>query len=348
MMNLIIRFFNRRRWMSFITADMTLIWGVFLFYSTNVYYKVFLSDKTLSVLFYVSIFYTCLSIVSTFQNRNKTKYNSKGYIFWETIFNAFQCLVKKTKEKPVMFFTDKHDKTLFLFTLVKLFFIPIMLQFAINNYNDFLSEISRSQSYVSGNSWMQFFNNAIYPLAITCFFLLDTLLFTFGYLFESSLLKNRIRSVDATWLGWLSALICYPPLNEMFSKIAPQQSFTFAFFGSTEFTFVARLLMIILVFIYVSASLSLGTKCSNLTNRGIVTKGAYSFVRHPAYISKVLFWWITIIPLMRPSPFVIFAMLAWSLIYFIRALTEERHLSTDSDYSRYCQAVKFRFIPYIY
>lgn len=347
LMRILFSLFNLR-WLIFFLADSGLIWSVFLFYYTNNYYSSFLSRDTLFVLFCVSLLYTCIAIIAIIQNRIDQSYISKGYIFWKTISNAFRYLVIKTPQKPISFFSDNREKTMFLFTLVKIFFIPIMLQFVISNFNDFLSEINRMKPYVFDNSWMLTLNNIIYPLAITLFFLIDTLLFTFGYLFESSLLNNRIRSVDSTWLGWLSALVCYPPLNEVFSKIVPWQSFTYAYYGTTEFTFVARLIIMILVFIYLFASISLGTKCSNLTNRGIVTKGAYKIVRHPAYISKVLFWWITIIPLMYPNPFVIFAMLAWTLIYFMRAVTEEQHLSSDKDYIKYCEIVKYRFIPFVY
>jgi protein-S-isoprenylcysteine O-methyltransferase Ste14 len=335
-------------WLRFFIADITLIWGAYFFYSINIYYNTLLSGKTLFALLCVSVFYSCGSFFSIIQNRKNSNYKSKGFIFWKTIFSVLRYLGTKNQQKPVTFFSDNHKKTLFLFTLVKIFFIPIMIQFVINNYNDCVFEISRIQSYVYNSSWLQTLNNVVYPLAVTCFFLIDTALYTFGYLFESSLLKNRIRSVESTWLGWMSALLCYPPLNELFSKIAPQQSSTYAYFGTTELTFVARLVMMGLVFIYVFASISLGAKCSNLTNRGIVTKGAYSIVRHPAYIAKVLFWWITIIPLMIPNPFVIVAMLAWTMIYFIRAVTEERHLSSDNDYIKYCSLVKYRFIPFIY
>ena len=44
--------------------------------------------------------------------------------------------------------------------------------------------------------------------------------------------------------------------------------------------------------------------------------------------------------------FVIASMVGWSLIYTLRALTEESHLrSVDAEYERYCQRVKYRFIP---
>jgi protein-S-isoprenylcysteine O-methyltransferase Ste14 len=94
--------------------------------------------------------------------------------------------------------------------------------------------------------------------------------------------------------------------------------------------------------IFVWASISLGFKASNLTNRGIVKTGPYRFVRHPAYAAKVLIW---IIQGIFFGQFGIFIMLGFMLIYFLRAWTEERHLSMDPDYVEYMRLVKWRFIP---
>lgn len=93
------------------------------------------------------------------------------------------------------------------------------------------------------------------------------------------------------------------------------------------------------------ASISLGTKCSNLTNRGIVKIGAYKFVRHPAYISKNLVWWLTLAPVLMDNNFAFLSMIVWSFIYFMRAITEEKHLLNDKEYQEYCAKVKYRFIP---
>jgi protein-S-isoprenylcysteine O-methyltransferase Ste14 len=94
--------------------------------------------------------------------------------------------------------------------------------------------------------------------------------------------------------------------------------------------------------IFVWASISLGFKASNLTNRGIVKTGPYCFVRHPAYAVKVLVWFIQGIFF---GQFGIFIMAGFAIIYFLRAWTEERHLSMDPDYVEYMKLVKWRFIP---
>jgi protein-S-isoprenylcysteine O-methyltransferase Ste14 len=41
----------------------------------------------------------------------------------------------------------------------------------------------------------------------------------------------------------------------------------------------------------------------------------------------------------------ILATAAWSGIYVLRALTEERHLGSDPDYQAYRSRVRWRFVP---
>jgi protein-S-isoprenylcysteine O-methyltransferase Ste14 len=41
----------------------------------------------------------------------------------------------------------------------------------------------------------------------------------------------------------------------------------------------------------------------------------------------------------------VLSMAFWSLIYYLRAVTEERHLMNDPDYQAYCRKVRYRFIP---
>jgi protein-S-isoprenylcysteine O-methyltransferase Ste14 len=107
--------------------------------------------------------------------------------------------------------------------------------------------------------------------------------------------------------------------------------------------------------IYSWASLALGLKASNLTNRGIVSRGPYAFVRHPAYAAKNLAWWIGALPNLyflfaaghaKATAYALFALCGWTAIYALRAITEERHLLlADNGYAQYMARVKWRFIP---
>ena len=75
---------------------------------------------------------------------------------------------------------------------------------------------------------------------------------------------------------------------------------------------------------------------SNLTNRGIITNGVYAWCKHPAYVSKNLSWWLIAVPFVYYDKTTYLsvlrdcaALLALNGIYFLRARTEERHLSSD-------------------
>jgi protein-S-isoprenylcysteine O-methyltransferase Ste14 len=111
--------------------------------------------------------------------------------------------------------------------------------------------------------------------------------------------------------------------------------------------------MLLCIGIYVWASLALGWRASNLTNRGIVTTGPYRWLRHPAYAAKNISWWIGAAPLLIRYACsdrwclvpVIVGTAAWSGIYVLRAITEERHLGSDPDYRAYRARVRWRFFP---
>ena len=115
-----------------------------------------------------------------------------------------------------------------------------------------------------------------------------------------------------------------------------------------------NLALLTLMAIYASASVALGFKASNLTHRGIVARGPYAVIRHPAYVCKNLAWWIGSVPLVteafHQSMFggmqAVASVAGWSMIYILRALTEEDHLrSVDGEYAAYATKVRYRFIP---
>ena len=164
-----------------------------------------------------------------------------------------------------------------------------------------------------------------------------------GYAFEGKRLNNVVKSVEPTLLGWIVTLICYPPFNALIGNYIPWGANDYATLSTPTLTALLRGTSLFLLIIYLWASIALGTKASNLTNRGIVTKFPYSVIRHPAYTGKVLMWWLTLLPFITVPFF--FGMLFWTIIYYLRAITEERHLSQDQEYLRYKQKVKYRFIP---
>lgn len=72
----------------------------------------------------------------------------------------------------------------------------------------------------------------------------------------------------------------------------------------------------------------------------------YGLIRHPGTTTKLLFWLLQA-ALYRQfwSARHLFGYLGWGLLYVLRALTEERHLSKFAEYRAYRKKVKYRFIP---
>ncbi|MBI1286814.1 MAG: DUF1295 domain-containing protein [Flavobacteriales bacterium] len=325
-------------------ANAMLIWSFACFYFFNGYYSNFLNADAKNTILVLAILLSVISLVEAFflAKRKRLNHGLKLWLSLKQLWSSLRTMVQQPEKGFKLGFSAKRN---LLFALVKFFFTPIMIKFVVGNFNAIQFKLNFFASHEMDWFSMQFFNDHFYGLALAAIFMIDTAFFAFGYLFEARWLKNRIRSVDTTFFGWLVALACYPPFTDSVAKWAPWHTNDYAWFGSTELTFAVRILLLTLLVGYVAATVSLGTKCSNLTNRGIVTKGAYAIVRHPAYFCKNLFWWIVLIPAIFNNPWAILGMVFWTLIYFFRAITEERHLVKDPDYRAYCAKVKWRFVP---
>jgi len=325
-------------------TNLVFIWLGILLYRTNKYYLGFLREDTQAILLFLALAYTAVGFPYHLVSTHKG-HESKGYKVISMIFRMLKDFKKyiddfvSGNELPKI---SKEEKRDLLFLLVKLFFLPIMINFVLGNFysSQYQYNLLKPRSSFSITN----FNDYYYPFLISFFFLIDTAFFTFGYAIESKLLKNQVKSVEPTFLGWAVALICYPPFNQILGWYTPWYSNDYFKLGN--WTFFARVIVILLLAIYVWATIALGAKASNLTNRGIVAKGPYRFIRHPAYISKNLVWWVTALPVMSIAAFL--GLSLWTFIYFMRAITEERHLMQDDDYKEYMQKVKYRFIPGIF
>jgi len=291
-------------------------------YTQNGYYVGFIQNETLFVLKTMYFLYLIiglpLNIVADKRQDHKPELMIRGAV---SLFRN-----KRVSEK---------QRNAILFGLVKIFYVPLMLNFFFSNY-----------SSVMRTDWQNFNFRFSYVNILSVIFTIDTLYFVFGYLFEHKLLKNVVKSVESTSLGWAVALASYPPFNSISTRYLGWYSSDYFFLPIEWVDYLFKILIVLLLLLYLWATLSLGTKCSNLTNRGIVRGGAYKYIRHPAYTGKVLAWWI--MGLSRLSIGMIFSLSAWTLVYFMRAITEERHLIKDPDYQEYCRKVKYRFIPYVW
>ena len=240
--------------------------------------------------------------------------------------------------------------------LLKFFFAPLMINWCLAHIANLCGSVAQLvQSVDSGASGRALFDSSIFWAAFQLILFVDTLLFTLGYIIELPALGNRIRSVDPTFFGWFICLACYPPFNEFTMHFFAWQSSDFPYFDNALMHFVTNTALLLALATFSWASVSLGFKASNLTNRGIVVHGPYRFVRHPAYVAKNVAWWLGALPnvLMYFNAgawgalaYTLLAIFGWSAMYALRAITEERHLlMTDNGYKEYAQQVRWRFVP---
>jgi protein-S-isoprenylcysteine O-methyltransferase Ste14 len=249
-----------------------------------------------------------------------------------------------------------EEKLGLLTILLKFFFAPLMVAWLFSHMAQMIDNgiYLATHTELLLQSFLAVFNYRGFWFLFQLVMFLDVIFFTIGYLVELPVLKNQIRSVDPTLFGWAIALACYPPFNGLTGMILSWEPSEFPQFETPAVHVAVNFLILGLMAIYTSASVALNVKASNLTHRGIISRGPYRFIRHPAYTCKNMAWWIGSIPAINAgleisiwNAFLIASAAAgWTLIYTFRALTEEDHLRrVDDEYDHYCKTVRYRFIP---
>jgi protein-S-isoprenylcysteine O-methyltransferase Ste14 len=186
---------------------------------------------------------------------------------------------------------------------------------------------------------------------ISAMFMIDVTFATVGYVLTLKPLDAHIRSANPYTAGWLSALICYPPFILMHPGgpldyhpgTAGENGWTYWLDGYPLVTALLGLWLVFLTAVYAWATVAFGFRFSNLTHRGILTHGPYAWTKHPAYVSKNLFWWFATMPFLATTGnpvdmirnSVVLAMVAG--VYYWRARTEEKHLMADPAYREYAE-----------
>ena len=240
--------------------------------------------------------------------------------------------------------------------LLKFFFAPLMVSWLIQHIAGFasLANLPSIEHVTTISDWVKFYNLNIHARLIHLIIFVDVLLFTLGYLIEHPRLKNTFVSVDPTLSGWVVCLICYPPFNTALKAFIGWYSTDAPTVADPWLQCALNLAVLLSFGFYSWASVNLGFKASNLTNRGIVRHGVYRWIRHPAYTFKNLAWWMGAMPPLWAalqtsvlgSIAILLSLCGWTAIYVARALTEERHLlMADNGYREYMQQVRYRFIP---
>ncbi len=181
---------------------------------------------------------------------------------------------------------------------------------------------------------------------ITLMFVIDVAFATIGYMLTMKPLDAHIRSATPYAAGWTAALICYPPYSLMMAGGPLDYHYNESAWIQWLQHYPVLLaltgaVLVLLTAIYAWATVAFGLRFSNLTDRGILTHGPYAFTKHPAYLSKNAFWWLSSMPFIAASGSLVDTIRNTALIcmvsgvYYWRAKTEERHLSTDPAYREY-------------
>ena len=319
-------------------ANLAVIWGLIAFYLYGKFYPHWLAPASKLVLVTGAAGYTLYGLGRFIFFPGDRVHESNGYLAWQAV--RHWATHRRFPEAPAGH-VQHPATTALLFLGVKAVFVPAMVNFLLSNLNDVRRFWGACDLDMLDHAML---TGPVFQLLLAVFFLVDTLYFTFGYLVDSTALGTQVRSVEPTLLGWGTALICYPPFNSIMGRMGVGwYSDDNQHFRQPEVDLAVRAILVVLFAIYLGATLALGTRCSNLTNRGVVARGPYAVIRHPAYATKVLGWWLFMLPVLSPAALA--SVVLWSLIYYLRAVTEEQHLSLENDYQAYQVAVKHRFIP---
>ena len=343
-----------------LSADLLVIFALYSFYTRLPYFKgyfsgvhdVFFQFTTFDFLFWVLVAF--LIFILPFRYFKKRQDRSKSLIFLSVLVQICSKIFQKEPTK-----IKKEDWVAFLSLLVRAFYFPLMANWCLFRLEDLISFSASLKilGLLDSRNLAEFFNKYLFWFLFNLLFFVDTFIFSVSYLLESKFLGNKIRSVEPTIFGWLVALACYPPINNLTGRfLSWETKDSVTDFSSQNVNLFFNVLIILALIIYAWASIALGFKAGNLVNRGIVDKGPYRFVRHPAYISKNFAWWMGSAPFLflawqngwKELVLVLINVIFWSLIYYFRAITEERHLMRDPDYQKYVKKVKWRFIPKVF
>jgi protein-S-isoprenylcysteine O-methyltransferase Ste14 len=219
---------------------------------------------------------------------------------------------------------------------VKGFFLPLMTVYLSSEIQSLYGAF-RNVDF--GHGIMPVYQ-VFYHLSYT----VDLMFCVVGYSATIRLFDAHIRSVEETTAGWVVALACYQPFYSVIGRFYLQYDDNTYWDNWLQNWPAVRVgwaaVIIALTLIYSLCTVSFGLRFSNLTHRGIITGGPYRFTKHPAYLAKNLSWWLISVPFVSEQGWSAalrncFLLGLLNLLYYARARTEERHLSSDPTYVAY-------------
>lgn len=316
------------------------------FYNTHPYYGNPDFDKARAfmnkvyVIFCIAVFpYTWFTL--KFNYRLKDDFRDPTIIFFVLLKRIGLAIASRDINQLLGLLKVKRFNNFLLTLAVKGFFLPLMTMFMFHHITTVSGLMTRVSTPMSGIHLSHWFLDLIY----NSLFIVDTVVAIMGYGLELKWLGNKTKSVEPTAFGWLVALMCYPPFNGISGLYFPLQTKDELYLPITEEQkILVRIIIIMLYVVFIWGTVALGVRFSNLSNKGIIARGPYKYIRHPAYASKNIAWWFEHLQYMKGLNNVL-PLLCWNMIYTLRAITEEKHLMKDPEYREYMKKVKYMFIP---
>jgi isoprenylcysteine carboxyl methyltransferase (ICMT) family protein YpbQ len=226
--------------------------------------------------------------------------------------------------------------------IIKGFFLPLMFVYLTN----VIDKVMNAEFLAGQVGFLPF-----YRMAWDLAFAVDLVFVTAGYGLTLRLIDSHIRSAEPTLLGWTAALVCYQPFWGLaygeYLKYGDNLTWSGWLHDAPVLLTVWGSAIIFLLIVYAWSNVAFGCRFSNLTHRGILTHGPFRWTKHPSYLSKNLIWWLVSVPFISNAGFGdavrhCLLLLAVNAIYFLRARTEERHLSRDDIYVSYALWIEER------
>jgi len=117
-----------------------------------------------------------------------------------------------------------------------------------------------------------------------------------------------------------------------------------AYYTGDSVHFILGLIQFIGIFGIIASLISLGRSFGVVpAKRKIITKGAYRIVRHPLYLSELIFYTAFVLGNVSAKNIILIIFILTGQLW--RSLSEENILSKDLCYKIYKQIVRYRFIP---
>jgi protein-S-isoprenylcysteine O-methyltransferase Ste14 len=218
-------------------------------------------------------------------------------------------------------------------SFIKIFFYPLMFV----NAEQFLD---RFETLRLPETWSAV---EIYRASSVLYLLIDVVFAASAYALSLKIIDNRVRSVNPYPAAWFVTLLCYDPfwgIAELFIVFEWHANWHVWLESWHALQFLWLTLILCCFIIYAWSTVEMGPRFSNLTYRGTVSTGPYRLMKHPAYVSKVVSYWLITVPFVpiQGWAFALQQCLMLSIscsIYYFRAKFEERHLLQFAEYKAY-------------